>query len=169
MNALGWAKGQINPQNLTGDAVFFYVHDFQTGWIWSCSIQRETFLETLNKSKATEPDKIMIIFHCCDMINLGAASKTDLPSAKETELAYALTFYFGITKSFELSEQATKCNHFFVIHYEATKTLRPFAMRGLARQLMPVNEVKLAIGQVVSLDAKNHPDWIANLPARQVP
>lgn len=157
MNATGWKHGVVNPDCVSVDSVFFYVLDYETQWIWCCSIPRDSFYAALEQSKATAQD--VSISYCGHMIAEGAAASALNPS-KEGDLAIALTSYIGITKSYQMTERATKANHFVVIRYGQTDTLRPFAMSGPDRHLIAANEVERAMKQVIAMDASSHPEWI---------
>jgi hypothetical protein len=95
------------------------------------------------------------------MIDQSAAANGLNPD-KENELAISLIAYISITKSYQLTDSAKKQNHFAVIRYGATDTLRPFAMSGPARHLLAAEQVKSAMQKVISMDSENHPEWIAN-------
>ena len=94
------------------------------------------------------------------MIDQSAAANGLNPD-KENELAISLIAYISITKSYQLTDSAKKQNHFAVIRYGATDTLRPFAMSGPARHLLAAEQVKAAMQKVISMDSENHPEWIA--------
>lgn len=89
-----------------------------------------------------------------------SAAANGLNPDKENELAIALTAYISVTKSYQLTNSAKKQNHFVVIRYGATDTLRPFAMSGPARHLLAAEQVKEAMQKVIAMDSENHPEWI---------
>ena len=66
----------------------------------------------------------------------------------------------GITKSYQLTEGATKQNHFAVIRYGLTK-MSPFVLDGPPRHLIPANFIRDAMMNVVAMDTRNHPEWVA--------
>ena len=66
----------------------------------------------------------------------------------------------GITKSYQLTEGATKQNHFAEIRYELTKMIRPFVLDGPPRHLIPAKFILEAMRKVVAIDSQNHPEWI---------
>ncbi|OLP04455.1 hypothetical protein [Rhodoferax antarcticus] len=157
MNATGWQQGIVNAECVSVDSVFFYVYDYQTKWIWCCSIPRDAFYAVVKQSEAV--DQSHSIAFCGHMIDECAAGNGLNPD-KENELAIALTAYISITKSYQLTDCAKKQNHFVVIRYGATDTLRPFAMSGPARHLVPAEFVEAAMQKVIAMDSQNHPEWI---------
>ena len=158
MNATGWKQGVVNPDRVSVDSVFFYVFDHQSGWIWCCSIPKDAFYAALERSKA-ELQEDLIGF--CNQMIAECAAGNGLNPDKENSLAMALSAYIGITRSYQLTERATKQNHFAVIRYGQTDTIRPFAMRGPARHLLPADVIDASMQKVTAIDLENHPDWIA--------
>ncbi len=94
------------------------------------------------------------------MIAQGAAS-TASNQVNENQLGFALASYLSVTKSYTLTEGATKANHFVVIRYGRIGTLRPFAMSGPARHLLLEQKVADAIQNVVAMDSRNHPEFVS--------
>lgn len=157
MNATGWQEGVMNPTALGVDSVFFYVLDLKTQWIWCCSIPKHSFFALLDQSKAGSESAYAA--GCGQMISECAAAGKGVSRDTENELAISLSAYIGITKSYQLTEGATKQNHFAVIRYGLT--IRPFVLDGPPRHLMPANFIRDAMMQVVAMDTRNHPEWIA--------
>lgn len=158
MNATGWQQGIVNVECVSVDSIFFYVYDHQTQWIWCCSIPRDSFYAVVQQSETVEHSRSIAL--CGHMIAESAAANGLNPD-KENELAIALTAYISITKSYQLTDSAKKQNHFVVIRYGATDTLRPFAMSGAPRHLLAAEQVEAAMKKVISVDSENHPEWIA--------
>ena len=158
MNATGWQEGVVNPVALGVDSVFFYVFDYQTNWTWCCSIPKVAFYAALRQ--AGNVDHFASIA-CCGQMIAECAAGNGLNPDKENELATALSAYISITRSYQLTEQATKQNHFAVIRYGLTDTIRPFAMGGLPRHLIPADVIYQSMQKVIAMDSQNHPDWIA--------
>lgn len=52
-------------------------------------------------------------------------------------------------------------NHFAVIRYGQTDTIRAFAMRGPPRHLLPADVIDASMQKVMAMDLENHPDSIA--------
>ena len=156
MNATGWDEGTVNPTALGVDSIFFYVFDYQTKWIWCCSMPKNAFYAVLQQ--AANSDHSASIARCGQMIAECAAGN-GLNSNKENDLAIALSVYISITKSYQLTERATKQNHFAVIRYGSTDTIRPFAMGGPTRHLIPADYIQASMQGVVAMDMQNHPEW----------
>lgn len=156
MGAVGWQAGIVNPEITGVDSIFIYVFDYGAKWTWSCSVPREAFFPVL-KTFGTIPNDD-IVGYCGQMIAKSAPlHKLDLEKANE--LAIALSGYIGMTRCYQLTSEAKTANHFVVIRYGKTSTLRPFAMSGPARYLLPADVVEGAIKQVIALDLKKHPEW----------
>lgn len=156
LNATGWDHGIVNPEHVSVDSACFYVMDYQTRWVWSCSVPIESFFTLLDRSKSM-PQK-SIIACCGQMINECANVRT--PTLEmQNNLAIALGAYIGITEVYQLTESATKASHFGVIRYGATDMLRPFAMGGPSRYLVEAGDVNHAMQQVMAIDKNNHPEW----------
>ena len=158
MNATGWKEGVINPSALGVDSVFFYVFDFHAKWEWCCSIPKEAFFAVLKQSDAVAHAASIA---CCSHLIAECAESNGLSPGKENDLAIALSGYIGITRSYQLTERATKQNHFAVIRYGSTETVRPFAMSGPPRHLIPAKIIHESIQKVIAMDLLNHPEWIA--------
>ncbi len=157
LNATGWDQGIVNPEHVSVDSVCFYVMDWQTQWIWSCSIPRESFFSVLEQSKSAKQEGVVA---CCGQMIAACAKASKLTPEMENDLATSLTAYIGITQSYKLTLQATKANHFCVIRYGATDTLRPFAMGGPARHLLAADDIQQSMQHVIALDQANHPQWM---------
>jgi hypothetical protein len=158
MNATGWDEGVVNPMALGVDSVFFYVFDYQTQWIWCCSIPRDAFYSVIEQSAKADHSASIA---CCGQMIAECAAVNGLNPDKENDLASALTAYISITRSYQLTERATKQNHFVVIRYGSTDTLRPFAMGGPPRHLIPADVIRESMQKVIAMDSQNHPEWIA--------
>lgn len=157
MNATGWTAGAVNPENLLGDVVCFYVWDCQTQWMWSCSVPRDSFFAAQEQSKSFNQEAVIA---CCGQMIASCSTAGKLSVDMENDLALALTAYISITQAYQLTQRATKANHFGVIRYGATDTLRPFALNGPARYLLSADDISRAMQKVLSIDKANHPEWM---------
>ncbi len=158
MNATGWDEGVVNPSALGVDSVFFYVLDYQTKWVWCCSIPKDAFYAVLQQAKNADQSASIA---CCGQLIAECAAGNCLNPATENDLAIALSAYISITKSYQLTERATKQNHFAVIRYGLTGTVRPFVMAGPPRHFIPADVIHASIQKVIAIDSENHPEWIA--------
>ena len=157
MQATGWNESIVNPGALGLDSIFFYVFDYQTKWTWCCSVPKEAFFDALKQFESI--DHCVSIACCCQMIAECAVDR-DLNPEKEKDLAIALSAYISVTRSYQLTERATKQNHFAVIRYGLTDTIRPFAMVGPSRYLISADLIGKSMQQVIAMDSQNHPEWI---------
>ncbi len=158
MNASGWRQGVINSEFVGVDSVFFYVVDYETKWIWCCSVPKEAFFALIKESESK--DKSALVSYCSHMIE-ECACAIGLNQEMEKDLAIGLTAYIGITEAYQLTEKAAKENHFGVIRYGLTNIIRPFAMKGSARHLLPVDVIRGYMNKVVSIDLSKHPEWMS--------
>lgn len=156
MSATGWIGTIVNANAVIVDSVFFYVFDYQTQWIWSCSVPRESFDSILKQCENIEDASAIA---CCGRMISECAVCTD--PKKENDLAIALTMYISITKTFQLTDRANKANHFLVVRYGQTNTIRPFAMSGPSRYLLPSENIQESFKSVISMDLSNHPEWVS--------
>ena len=158
INATGWKQGTVNPEYVLADSIFLYVLDYQTKWVWVCSVPRDSFYDVVEKAKKF--DQNSAVYNCGKMI-AECASVEAISSDNENYLAIAIICYLQTTKSYQLTEDATKQNHFAVIRYGAKDTIRPFVLNGPPRHMLPANTVLQYMNQVVSMDLQNHPEWIS--------
>ena len=158
VNASGWKVGTVNAANVGVESVFMYVFDHQSSWAWCCSVPRDMFELAIQHSRTVSPDDLTSL---CDHLIATGAADTAPKQSSENHLAYALASYVSITKTYALTQHATTANHFVVIRYGRTGTLRPFAMRGPARHLLVEQVVAEAIQNVLTMDQKNHPEFFA--------
>jgi hypothetical protein len=154
MNASGWESGEVKPDMMGFDSVFFYIFDFQTKWTWACSVPKDVFFEFLGK--AFNLPQAEIVGLCGQLIAKWAVEKG--VGLDPSDLAIALASYIVTTKTYALTENAVKGNHFVVIRYG--DVLRPFAMNGPDRHLVTSSIIEQSIQKVVAMDAKNHPEWM---------
>lgn len=161
MNATGWQQGVINPENITADSVFFYVFDHESKWTWCCSIPKEHFYLAIKDS--TEPFG-QAVANCEHLIanaaQINAKERLKLSMDMENTLAHYLSLYIKGTQVYELTGGATKQNHFAVIRYGRAASLRPFALGGPARHLLPARDIQACFARVVATDSSRHPEWV---------
>lgn len=160
LNASGWQKGIVNIENLDPDSVFFYAFDHQSQWMWCCSVPRAFFLDIVRKCGQLSPTDREGLPGTAETMISQSMSKASLGVDEENQLAIRLSAYVSMTRSYQLTEEATKANHFVVIRYGATHMMRPFVLSGPKRHLLVVEDVMEAIEQVIGIDSKNHPEWI---------
>ncbi len=157
LNGSGWKQSVVNPACMGVDSVFFYVFDYQTQWVWCCSIPKEGFYSVLESARSMTPSETAT---CCAAMIAERAAANDVNQDRENVLAITLTAYVGITKSYQLTERATKANHFVVIRYGHTDTLRPVVLTGPDRHFIVADRVEEVLKMVISRDGQLHPEWI---------
>jgi hypothetical protein len=158
MNATGWNERIVNPAEVGVDSIFFYVFDYQTQGIWCCSIPKAAFHAVVKQSESV--NQADAIAYCGHLIAQWAEGNALSPD-KEEHLAIALTSYIRITRTFQLTDRATTQNHFVVIRYGKTDTLRPYAVSGPPRHLIDAGTIKASMYKVITMDSQSHPEWIA--------
>lgn len=157
-NASGWAMKIAQADELLGGGVFFYVHDHQTGKIWVCQIAKTTFHQVRQELKDVAVDQAVG--------NVGRLLATGMENPEsnsldwENELGLSLTAYITKTKTYGLTQNASLTSHFVCIHYGKTSLIRPFALDGNDRFLLPTDTVVNAIQGVIAMDRQSHPEWI---------
>lgn len=156
-SASGWTQGMLNQQVVGVDSVFFYVLDASRDWVWCCSVPRGSFEDALARYASAGLDAAA---SWCGQQIESCAAKTSFTENDELDLAASLCAYFPKTQTFQLSERATTANHLVVIRYSATGMLRPFALKGPQRYLLPYESVHGAMRSVVAKDAASHPQWV---------
>ena len=157
MNATGWNEGVINPESVGVNSVFIYVFDYQTKWTWCCSVPKDAFYAALQQAANADHSGTI---SCCGQLITECAAGNGLNPNKENDLAISLSVYISITRSYQLTERASKQNHFAVIRYGSTDIIRPFAMGGPPRHFIPADVIHESMQKVISMDSQNHPEWI---------
>ena len=161
MNASGWQQGVINPENITADSVFFYVFDHESKWTWCCAIPNENFLLATKESTGSF-DKL--VNNCetliANAVKINAKDCQKLSADMEKALAYYLSMYISKTQTYKLVGKATGQNHFGVIRYGRTTSIRPFSLGGPARHLLDADDIQRCFGRVVATDSIMHPEWM---------
>lgn len=150
MKANGWVQGVVNRELIDDDSVFFYVYDYQTHWTWCCSVPKTAFFSIVNQAATMEEsDRVSL----CGNLIAEFASREYLDPENENNLAIAVAAYFSITKVYQVTEQATKANHFAIIRYGQNNEIRPFALGGPERYFIPANQIVESMQKVIALDA----------------
>lgn len=155
-SAGGWNLNVINPDQVLGGSVFFYLHDAATGKLWTASVAKPMFHKARKELEEVciEVAASGIEKHFKEWM---AAEQPD--PTLDTTLATFVTAYISKTQTYQLTVNATLSQHFVCIHYNSSGYIRPFAMMGNDRFLNPVDEVLNAIETVISRDRKAHPEW----------
>jgi hypothetical protein len=158
VNATGWSEHVVDAELVGEPSVFFYVFDYDSKWTWMVSVPKKAFFNLIDSLKH-HPDDVLVnncnhsIASCCE-------SNGRNPDA-EHELALTISGYFSITRSYQLTQNASKANHFVTIRYSKNDILRPFALAGSELYPLPYESVKDALHRVILQDGANHPEWIS--------
>jgi len=157
--AAGWNLGALNADEVQEGSVFLYLFDVPSNRLWVASVPKSNFHAGMPKFQS------MSIGDAVNAIGLMVRSNTnsalDFDAEQEKLLALMLSSYISKTQTYVRSNGATLASHFVVIHYGRTSMLRPFALNGNDRFLLPSNSVLDAIHQVIDIDRANHPDWVS--------
>jgi len=158
-----------DPAIAAGPCVLSYVWDQPSEWIWVCSAGVVQFDQQADKASRAKP-KIVdgiraalgeLIFHAAN----GAAVDLGLGETWEGALGSMLAAYAGTTQTWAISDGFPHGGHFIVLHYrkpgQERGLLRPFSLprSANAREVLPVEQLRSAVRQVVEMDRTRHPDW----------
>lgn len=170
-SAAGWSSAVHDPAIAAGPSVLSYVWDQPSGWIWVCSAGVEQFDRQADKASRARPKVVdgiraavgELVFHAAN----GAAVDLGLGESWEQALGSMLAAYAGTTQTWALADGFPGGGHFIVMYYRKAGQqhgmLRPFALprTASAREVLPVERLRAAIGQVIELDRARHPEWVA--------
>lgn len=90
-------------------------------------------------------------------------SRAGMSSDWENELCIALTGYITKTATYDQSAHGSSAPHFVVINYGKSEMIRPFAIPGSDRFLLPAQHVMQLVQIVVSRDTIMHPEWVGGV------
>lgn len=156
MTAGGWKVGQANEEALVHPSIFFYTMDYETRWVWMCTVAKPSFYDAISaQPKHVGVQAVNGIAHLITMAASGAAVE-----AWEDKLAKLLCAYIACTRTFELAEQGQRTPHFLVVHYGKAKVLRPAALIGPDRHVLPAQLIVQGFNDVVALDRQRNPQWV---------
>ena len=170
-SAAGWESAVHDPAIAAGPCVLSYVWDQASGWIWVCSTSPAQFdkqADKASRAKRKVVDGIRsalgeLIFHAAN----GAAVDLGLGDTWEQALGSMLAAYAGTTQTWALADGFPAGGHFIVLYYRKAGQqhgmLRPFALprTASAREILPVEQLRAVIGQVIEMDRARHPEWVA--------
>jgi hypothetical protein len=154
MGASGWNVHTANPELMVPSSIFFYVFDHVSRWCWMCSIPKPVFYEAAdNLASIGLPE-------CVSAVAGLVGSRDGMSSDWENQLGVALTGYITKTATYGQSNHGSSAPHFVVINYGKSKMVRPFAVPGGDRFVLPAQRVMELVRVVVSRDTITHPDWV---------
>lgn len=170
-SAAGWESAVHDPAVAAGPSVLSYVWDQASGWIWVCSTSSAQFDKQADKASRAKPKVVdgirsalgELVFHAAN----GAAVDLGLGESWEQALGSMLAAYAGTTQTWALADGFTGGGHFIVLYYRKAGQqfgmLRPFALpqSASAREVLPIEQLRGVIGQVLEMDRARHPEWVA--------
>ncbi len=170
-SAAGWNSAVHDPAVAAGPCVLSYVWDQPSGWIWVCSAGVEQFDQQADRgsrARARVVDGIRsalgdLIVHAAG----GSPDALGLGDTWEHALAGMVAAYAGTTQTWQITDGFPAGGHFVVLHYrqagQRSGMLRPFSLpvSSSSREVLPVEQLRGVIGQVVGMDRANRPHWFA--------
>ena len=169
-SAAGWESAVHDPAVAAGPCVLSYVWDQPSGWIWVCSAGVEQFDQQADRGSRARAKVVDGIRSALgDLLVHAAGGSPDalgLGDTWEQALAAMVAAYAGTTQTWALSDGFPAGGHFVVLHYrqagQRSGMLRPFALpqSASAREVLPVEQLRGVIGQVVGMDRARHPEWV---------
>lgn len=160
MKAGGWNVRQANEEALVHPSIFFYVMDYQTEWVWMCSVPKPSFYQAI----AAQPKHVgeQAVYGVAQIITMAARGVAE--AGWEERLAKLLSAYIAMTRTFEFAEQGHRAPHFLVVHYGNADVLRPAALIGPDRHVLPAQPILRGFGDIVSHDLQRNPQWGHSTP-----
>jgi hypothetical protein len=156
MQAGGWNVAQAHEDRMIHPAIFFYVMDHQTKWVWMCSVPRERF----------HSDARALVDYKVEAAAAGAARIIKLVAGGsalaewEEQLAKLLIAYIVKTSTYALSAQGQEAPHFLIMHYGMAEIIRPAALKGSDQHVMPAQTIMSWFDQMLAHDKQHNPDWV---------
>lgn len=157
--ASGWELHTSNAELMVESSVFFYVFDTQCNWCWSCSLPKSMFFEASLQTNDFTVEQAASSLQAKISDCVGRPAGPD--QQWENELAIHLVAYVTKTETYRQTQRATRAPHFGVLHYSKTRMIRPFALKGSDRFLLPAATVLEYAKDVISVDSQRHPEWVS--------
>lgn len=157
MKAGGWDVGQANEDRLTHPAIFFYVMDQQTQWVWMCSVPKPCFYGAVKALPDYDVD--LAVAGVAYIINRMAKGNAFVDW--EEQLAKLLSAYILKTRTFAQSGQGHLAAHFLVMHYGQSGMLRPAALQGSDQHVVPAQIILSRFDDLLTHDRLHNPDWVS--------
>jgi len=167
MNAAGWKVGQTNIELLNEPAVFIYMYDLPTKFIWMANIPLDEFVQISSQSGVDSSENEMVINALYALLSEVANGVPPAPIDGldwENMLALLLSAYAGTTKIWRMADQMRKGGHFVVINYRSTaqdkgSLLRPFALTDTDNKPLSATDFEQYVARVIEMDKERHPEW----------
>ena len=158
MKAGGWDVGQAHEERLVQPAIFFYVMDQKTQWVWMCSLSKPSFYEGVKQLPPDTAD--LAVAGVAAVVNQAAEGKAD--GDWEEQLAKLLSSYIVNTRTYELSGQGRLASHFMVMHYGKASMIRPAALSGSDQHAIPAHIILSRFNDLIAHDRQRNPLWVAD-------
>lgn len=157
-DASGWNLTISDVDQVMEGGVHFYVYDHSTDNIWACSMSKTNFHKV--RQGMHDVSLQQAVGNVARLVTSCMANPETASPDWEHELGMTLTVYITKTQTYNHTQHASLASHFVCIHYGKSGLIRPFAIAGSDRFLLPAASVVDAIERVIALDRKSHPDWL---------
>lgn len=157
MKAGGWSVGQAHEDRLVHPAIFFYVMDHQTQWVWMCSVPKSSFYEGVKALPAGAAD--LAVAGVGSVVNQAALGEA--AGDWEEQLAKLLSAYIVNTRTYVQSGQGRLASHFMVVHYGKAGMIRPAALGGSDQHVIPAHIILSRFDDLIAHDRQRNPLWVA--------
>lgn len=158
MKAGGWDVGQAHEDRLIEAAIFFYVMDYQSKWIWMCSVPKACFYEGVKALPSGAADLAVAGMAA----EVKRAAKGDAEGDWEERLAKLLCAYIVNTQTYAQSGLGRLTSHFMVMHYGKAGMIRPAAIVGSDQYVVPAQIVRSRFDELIDHDRRRNPRWVAD-------
>lgn len=158
MKAGGWDVGQAHEERLIQPAIFFYVMDQKTQWMWMCSVPKSSFYEGVKRLPPYTAD--LAVAGVAAVVNQAAQGKAE--GEWEEQLAKLLSAYIVNTRTYEQSGQGRLASHFMFMHYGKASMIRPAALGGSDQHVIPAHIILSRFHDLIAHDRQRNPLWVAD-------
>lgn len=158
LKAGGWNVGQAHEDRVAQPAIFFYVMDHKTQWVWMCSVLKSSFYDAVKALPADVAD--IAVTGVCAVVSKAAKGEAD--GDWEEQLAKLLSAYIVNTRTYEQSGQGHLASHFMIAHYGNAGTIRPAALGGSDQHVIPAHIILSRFNDLIAHDRQRNPLWVAD-------
>ena len=158
MKAGGWDVGQAHEERMVQPAIFFYVMDQKTQWLWMCSVPKSSFYEGVKQLPPDTAD--LAVSGVASVVKEAAQGKAE--AEWEEQLAKLLSAYIVNTRTYEQSGRGRLASHFMVMHYGKAGMIRPAALGGSDQHVIPADIILSRFNDLIVHDRQRNPLWVAD-------
>lgn len=156
MQAGGWDVGQAHEDRMIHPAIFFYVMDHQTRWVWMCSVPKACFYEAVKALPDYDVDLAVTgVAHIIKRVARG-----DTFEEWEEQLAKLLSAYILKTCTYAQSDQGRLASHFLIMNYGQSGMIRPAATHGSDHHVIPAQMIMNRFDYLLAHDRQRNPEWV---------